>query len=433
MNAEQNVSDAVYRPRCGGQSAISSDWPALLALFFGMFLVLGSWNTFGVFLKYLAKDLAASRGLISGIMSLTWIAYGVAAVPAGLILDRRGPKTVMTAAAFVVGIAYVLSALASSPWQLYLYLGLLLGSAFPVFWVIPAALVSKWFQRKRGLALGLMLSAGGIGQMLVPPLVSFLVDRYGWRPTYIILGVLIWAGCVPLVLFLRRRSGANLVFDNVRASLSGSDEANALRRASLTKWSAAEAVKTRAFWLLFGIWFLLPISAETVIVHVVPYATDTGVEAVAAAFILSALGLTNAASRIMVGSVSDHLGSRQTYAVCLLLVALAVFALVAARGLWASSALAAIFGFGLGGSIPVYVKVVAEFFGPMSSGTVLGLLSCAWASGSALAVWLAGHIFDVTGSYFVAFVIGGALALLALTLVPFLAAPRKAGRAAFAS
>ncbi|MDP6346864.1 MAG: MFS transporter [Dehalococcoidia bacterium] len=411
-------------PRSGEEHTVFYGWVMVAALFLIMFFSLGPWYSFGVFLPYLIGDLETSRALAAGVISVAWIPYGVMGIVAGVMLDKRGPRAVTATGIFIIGLAYLLTSQASAVWHLYLFLGVTLGLGMGVTWVVPTATVSKWFERRRGMALGILLASVGTGQMIMPPLAQFLIGHWSWQTAYIVLGCLIWVGALPLTLLLRRSpEDVGLLPDGAKENARISDLGPVEGDAGGVSWTARQAIRTRPFWLLVGIWLFLPVSIQMIIVHVVGHARDAGIPPELAATLLSVMGLSLFVGRLVIGGVSDRLGSRPTYIGCLLLQLTALLGFIWVQDLWAFYVLMAMFGFSVGGSTPVYTKIAAELFGRGATGAIIGLVSFAWSLGSATGPWLAGRMFDTTGSYSLAFAAGAALVALALVLVLLLHPP----------
>jgi len=141
----------------------------------------------------------------------------------------------------------------------------------------------------------------------------------------------------------------------------------------------------------------------TLMVHIVPYAIDLGISAVVAANILATIGGVSIASKVIMGSASDRIGSKLTFIISFVLISAALSWLVVARELWMLFLLAIIFSFGYGGQAALMAPIVTELFGLRSHGTILGSLEFVWTIGAAVGPLLAGHIFDITGSYQLAF------------------------------
>ncbi len=421
------IADHARRYRSVKKPDIFYGWVVVAALFLIMFFSLGPWYTFGVFLPYLIDELETTSALAAGVISVAWIPYGAMGILAGFILDRRGPRAVTAVGIFVIGLAYLLTSQASAVWHLYLSMGIILGTGMGVTWVVPTATVSKWFEKRRGLALGILLASVGTAQMIMPPLAQFLISHWGWQTAYIVLGGIIWAGALPLTVLLRRSpEDVGLLPDGAGGKAAAKDlEAPPIETTGET-WSAREAMRTQPFWLLVGIWLFLPVSIQMVIVHIVRYARDVGISPELAATVLSSMGLSLFVGRLIIGGISDRWGSRPTYAMCLLLQLAALVGLIWARELWTFYLVMMAFGFSIGGSSPVYTKIAAELFGRGATGAIIGLMAGAWSLGSAVGPWLAGQIFDTTGSYSPAFAIGAALVAAALFLALLLRPPRRA-------
>lgn len=380
-----------------GEGGIYYGWVVTLLFSLVMFGFWGSFYTFGVFFKSMAQDFGWSRAVISGAFGGNMLVQGVLGIAIGVLVDRFGPRGVMAAAGLVTALGLGLMSRVENLWQLYLYYGLLVAVGMSASWVVSVATVSRWVERRRGLALGIMLAGIGAGQMVLPPAFAGLIAVYGWRPAFLAQGV--GLALLSLLTYFLLKSPPP-------AAIAGGGGSPSL--------SLGRAMRTVPFWLLAGIWFLVAIPLQFMIVHIVPFATDLGILPTAAALTLALQGLMVTLSRLGAGTLSDRLGDRRTYLGCLVCQLVAMFGLAGASRLGIFYGGGLLYGFGYGGAGVVYSKVIARVFGLQAIGAIFGVLSLAWYVGAAVGAPLGGLIYDLTASYRLAFLLGGGVMAAAL-------------------
>lgn len=381
-----------------GEAGLYYGWVIAFAMFLVVGLFWGTFYSFGVFFKPLAADFGWGRAVTSGPFALSMLVQGAMGIGAGLLADRFSPRGIIGVGGVITALGYVLMSRISGLWEFYLYFGVLVAAGMSVSYVVPVAVIPRWFEARRGLALGIAMAGVGVGNMVFPPLLTQLIGSHGWRTTYIFLGIGIGIISVLVSLLLRPTP-------TPRAEAGPSRD-----------FSLKAAMATPAFYLLCAIWVLVAMPLQIIVVHLVNYATDVGVSATAAAFALTMMGFTNMLSRIGVGTVSDLLGDKRTYYGCLGIQAIVLLALMKVWGVGGFYAAGLLFGIGYGGGGVVYPKIVAGVFGVRFMGGIIGVLSFAWYVGAAVGAPLAGLIFDLTQSYRGAFLIGG-LAMVVATLL----------------
>ncbi len=378
-------------------------WVITFAMFLVVFLFWGTFYSFGVFFKPLAADFGWGRAATSGPFSLSMLVQGMMGIGAGILADRISPRGIIGVGGVVTAVGYILMSRLTGLLEFYLYFGVLVAAGMSVSYVVPVAVIPRWFEARRGLALGIAMAGVGAGNMVFPPLFTQLIGAHGWRTTYLLLGIGIGVVSVAVSMLLRPAPTPD------QAAVG-----------SPSDFSLKGAMATPAFWLLSAIWILVAMPLQIMVIHLVNYATDVGVSATAAAFALTMMGLANMVSRIGVGSVSDKLGDKTTYYLCLGLQAIALLALMRTWGVMGFCAAGLLFGIGYGGGGVVYPKIVARVFGVHFLGGIVGVLSFAWYVGAAFGAPMAGLIFDATSSYQGAFLVGGLVMVVATVLVSVL-------------
>jgi len=383
----------------------------------------GSYNSFGVFFESLLTDFSWNRATISGALSLSWIMQGVFSIIMGRLTDRVGPRAVLTICGFLIGVGYLLMSQIGTVWQLYLFYGVIIGSGMGGSWVPIASTAARWFVKRRNLMTGIVLTGVGAGTLIVPPVASRLISAYNWPTSYVILGSIVLVS-VTLVAQLLRRDPTQA---GQRPYGKSEEEEQEQEFVPETRpFSLREAVHTRQFWLASGMFFCFGFSVYTIMAHIVLDAGGLGISSVSAANILAILGGISIAGRIVLGSAADRFGNRQVFIIGFILMAAALFWLVPAKEAWGLYLFAAVFGFAFGGCATSESPLVAGLFGLSSHGLILGVMNLlGFTFGAAIGPLIAGHIFDMTSSYQLAFIVSGAVSAAGLILTVLLSPIEK--------
>jgi MFS family permease len=407
-------------------------WVVVAAAFTVLFVAYGVQFSFGVLVKAIGDDLGWSRSTLVLPYAIYVFVYSALSSVAGVATDRIGPRRVVLVGGLLLGTGWASFGAARKLWQVYLTLGLVAGVGMSAAWVPTNATVVRWFSRRRGLAVGIASAGGSAGNLVVPVLVALAVDAAGWRPTVVGLGIIV---AVALVLasrfFVRDPEQLGLGPDGdprLDGHGPGPDTAvgGLMPEPSLT---LAEARRTSAFWVVFGIFAATWLVVFVPFVHGSPHARDLGASAVGASLVLSAIGLGGITGRLGTGPVSDRFGRRPTLAamVTLQVVSFILFATAATPGWLYPPAL--VFGFSYGGAVTCFPALVGDVFGRAHAGTIVGTLFAASGSLGAVGPWLAGWLFDATDSYRAAYLVSAVSNVVALALVGVLRRPETSGAA----
>jgi MFS family permease len=358
--------------------------------------------------------------------------YTVLAPLVGGLIDRFGPRRIILPGIGILFAGLMMCATVKTLWQFYAYYGVFVGiGATSIGIVSYSAILAHWFERKRGLASGIAVSGMGLGTFLLVPLSQVLISSYGWRMTYMIIGGLAVVILFPLNgLFLKHKPHElGLWPDGRKESASGpTDRAGAGKRdAAEGEWTLKKAMQTGPFWALVAFPLLAVIGVYVVLVHNVKFAVDNGIDKMTAASIFALAGMVSSVFRIFWGWLSDRIGREVTYTMGILCIcAGVVFLLMLERpgGRVFLYPFFFFFGMGWGVTAPMFMVTAADLFKGRSFGLIYGMVEGAIGMGAALGTWIAGAIFDRTGSYAWAF--GLALAAFLLScLCMWAAAPRR--------
>ena len=377
--------------------------------------------TFGVFFKPVSAEFGWTRAATSGAFTLYSMFHGALFILTGRITDRFGPKPMLIASGLFFGLGFVLMSTITAIWQLYLYYGVLIAVGMSGGFVPLMSTVARWFIKRRGLMSGLVLAGGGLGQSVFPPLTTWLISEFEWREAYMIFGAGVLVLVVALALLLKRDPG------RVGQVPYGSEPALGEPQAANTQagLTFGQALSTREFWQYFAAIVLAQFGLGMMVVHAVPHGIDLGMDAAAAATVVTTFAGVGVGARVAFGAVTDRIGGRWVMASMCLVLAVALLGMSATRALPAFYALAALFGLGFGGFVSSMSPLAAQLFGVRSHGAIFGVATFGATIGGGLGPLMAGAIFDSRGSYALAFVVTGILCVVAFVSVLLLKVPRS--------
>ncbi len=424
-------------PRQGAPSSPGRLFYGWAILAVGFITVVGGYacrNTFSVFYPAIVEEFGWARGNTALIFSINVLVYGLFAPFAGGLADRFRPRYVLAAGAVIMGLGISLCSLATEKWQFYLLYGVVASIGLSVAgWTPVVALVGNWFVRRRALSMGL-LGAGFGASLMFSYVAQYLISSFGWRSAYLFIGAFAAATIAPLaLLFVRTRpSDKGLYPDGITAEeaarlATARDTDASITTWNRTEWTLGRAARTYQFWLLFFTAFLLMgIVEQIAIAHQVYFYRDAGYDALTAAGFYAIFGVSFVLGNLA-GSISDRIGrERFIIPACFVCAAAAslLFFIRDASQPWLPPVFAATFGMSFG-SIPcVYYAAVADLFHGKHYGRILGTMVLGFALGGTLSPWLAGHLYDTSGSYTSTFVLLVA-SMLATAALVWIVAPRK--------
>jgi len=376
-----------------------------------MVVCFGVQYSFGIFFKSLVAEFGWTRAATSGIFSLYMIVRAVFSVVMGYFSDKRGSRLTVAIGGLSMGLGLLLTSRVNAIWQLYILYGGMGGLGAASFYVPLASTLSKWFTKKRGFVLGIFTAGVGMGAVIFSPLVEFLITTHTWRRSYVILGIITLVVILTSVLILRD-SPQEMGLRPDGAQAKGNSDRGVDHQKSTDKGlTLKDAIIAIPFWIILVIEVINYMSTITPMVHIVPFATDSGISSMVAASQLAVIGGFSILGRLALGAYSDRVGARNLLPVTLIVEAMMLFFLTQTKSAVMLYIFSIIFGFAYGGSVPLVAALTAEYFGLASMGSIFGLISFAGVLGGALGPFVAGFIYDVTTKYTIAFL---ALAILSV-------------------
>jgi MFS family permease len=363
-----------------------------------------------VVLPRIQQDFGIARGDASLPYTLTMIGFGAGGILMGRLADRFGVMMPVVVGAVGLAAGYAMAGLAPNLALFCIAQGLFVGLLGTSATFAPlVADTSRWFDRRRGIALAICMSGNYTAGAFWPPVMQHFIDTVGWRQTYLGMGVFCLVSIVPLALVLRRRPPAL----EVHASGVVVGPATASSRPLGMAPGALLALLSLA-----GVSCCVAMSMPQV--HIVAYCGDLGFGAARGAEMLALMLGMGVVSRLVSGWISDRIGGLRTLLLGSVLQGVALLMFLPSDGLVSLYVVSGMFGLFQGGIVPSYALIVREYFPPQEAGGRVGTVLMATLLGMALGGWMSGAVFDLTGSYRAAFLNGIAWNLLNLSIVGFL-------------
>ena len=402
-------------------------WVIVGAFSLMMAITWGTTGSFGLFVNPLTEDMGWSRTAVSAAASTLLAITFTLGVVWGWLSDRWSVRGVIILCGALIGLGFFLASTVHAIWQLYLFYGVIggigLGGVFPSL----TGLTARWFDRRRGLAIGIGLAGVGVGIVALPPLAEYLTSLSGWRLAFQVFGVVIWGATLSGAVLLREPRS------RVGAEASGTSSSNPRSRGVGSDWRAPDdgapgrpaggramplsmALRTSSFWHLFGMLVVAIMILHTILVHLVPRAIDAGVTSSTAATLLPVLGILSIVGKVAGGALGDRIGHRRVFIASVLLQALMLLFLTSASHLWEFYLFAAAFGLGYGGWATQPYAIATRIFGSQYIGAIAGALQLGAAGGGLIGPTMAGYVFDTTGSYGIAFNVSAGIAMVGILL-----------------
>jgi MFS family permease len=379
-------------------------------------VLLGTRHSFGVFFKSIETEFDLTRGATSAIFSVYMALGACLTVPWGWALDRYGPRITSAAMGVLSFLSLAVTSFTSAFWQLFVTYSLLLAVGTAATYLIQVAVISRWFVRKRGLALGIGGIGSGLGTLIMSPLSAVLISSLGWRQSYLVMaGIVLVLVVVPAMFLKRDPSVLGLEMDGGPAAGESKPENRAVAPGQSS--TLREAMRSRLFWFLWVAYFITAACVYLVSTHLVPRSMDVDISPAVAAGILSVLGVASIAGRVLSGRASDISGRRLIGVVSGAVGAASLLWLVWIGDVWSFYVFGVIFGLAWGGIVTMITAAVGDVFGMKHLGAVMGVISIAWAAGAAVGPVVGGYIYDFCGNYMPAFLFGAVIMAAASILM----------------
>jgi MFS family permease len=389
----------------------------VMGAFFALFAVGIVINSFGVFFKSISSSFGWTRAEISLGASIAIVFSGITSLVAGRLADKFSPRLNAIICGAVGGLGCIILSQTSQLWQLYFGYGILVGIAMAN--VVPiTSLISRRYEKRRGLFIGITLAGGGIGTIISAPIITKLIEIYDWRTSYLILGIAVLIIVAFSGLCLRDPAG------NKAQETKINDSVKEYPNKSL---SFTGSFKFGVFWIIMIAVLCATFVQQVIGIHIIPHITDLGFSPMQAAAVFSIVSIASSIGNFTSGKAVDVLGSRQTLIISFVIMFISLFILIFANMMWLFFAFAALFGIAFGSVTTLRFTLVAEIFGAETQGGITGAMFLLCNIGGAVSPLLAGYLFDISGKYQIGFIIIPAASLIGLAMAVWLRLKKSSG------
>jgi MFS family permease len=386
-------------------------WYIIAALFFATFLAIGSRQGFGVFVKTWEQEWGITTATVSIAASVGWLVNGIAQPFVGRLTDVYGGRRVVVISLIVMSVATIGVAYVTNIYGLIALYGFVI--SFASGGVSPATtgvIVARWFEKKRGIAMAVLIAGGSVGGLVVVPFLSYVLIEFSWQTAYLLVGGLALALGVPLLIVVVRSKPGDMGLEIDGEVPTESGEAKITVRPVGPKFVAKwrDSLSSKPIWQLSIAYFVCGITTASISVHFVRWAISEDITTGTAALAFGVLSGINACGVLVVGLLSDRWQRKNLLGAVYLVRAVAFISLIVLPGPSAIWAFAVIGGMSWLATVPLTASLTADVYGVRNLGTLFGFANMAHQLGGAAAVMLFGWAFTAWGSYDIPFAIGAA-------------------------
>jgi MFS family permease len=370
-------------------------WMIVGVLFLFNALGIGTRQGFGIFVDIWGTEWEVNVSSISLAASIGWLVNGLAAPILGQLSDKYGPKIIMVFCSIFISLSSILVATSFNVFTLSFYYGFLISFATGIGGPV-GILLSKWFSKRRGVAMGAVMAGGSIGSLFFIPLLTFIALNYTWELAWIVMGLFGAIFVVPLSIIILKNDPKDLdSLKNVTVTTSKNNQESG--PLWVDKWSTA--YNTRPMWQLSIGYFVCGITTASISVHFIKWAISENISPSEAALSFGVLSAVNGISVFCSGYFSDMFQRRIILGLVYLTRGVAFLALILLTGKMALWAFAIVGGMSWLATVPLTTALTSEIYGQKKLGSLVGLINMSHQLGGAASVILFGMVYDYFGNY----------------------------------
>lgn len=447
MPQEQQTVEKPGDSSRGVSIPIYYGWIVVAACFVVIAVVSPLMASFSIFYVAVLEEFSWGRGSTAIALSIHLVLLGLASPFAGGLIDKYGPRRVMPIGAIITACALLWLSRSTAKWDFYVAFGVVAAAGSSLLHIVPmTTVISNWFIRNRGTAIGIVTAGSGAGQLVLMPLLQYLISTMGWRRAYLVLGIvtliipptLIWLfvhsrpedrGLTADLEMRRRRKRREVevvveadgkVLDRKKGFVRKGEVVILDKEWAETDWTVGKAVRSFRFWALTLVMAMFAVGFFLISVQLVAYLEDKGYSPIMAASVVGLQGLLNVGGKFMGGLLSDRIGREKTLTLSIAIF-VASIVLLNLGGFFVSAiviyAFAILYGVGYGVALPALMASAADLFQGKHFGSILGIIILGGFTGGALGTWLGGFFFDLTGAYRVNFLMAAVVMFISAALI----------------
>jgi MFS family permease len=400
-------------------------WIVLACFIIGLYTGGIIFYGFTAFIDPLVREFGWSYTEVSFALSLRGIEMSFLSPLVGFLVDRYGPRRLVFWGVITIGLGFFMMSFTQSLWMFYVSFVLIAFGGGGCTAVVFMRVVTSWFHRKVGLALGVMSSGFGASGLIVP-LIVYLIDAFGWRTAVILLGAGTLIVGIPLAFVIRDTPEACGLHPDGRKKDTPVAGSSGKKDEEAADFRFRDALRHRAFLSLAVSEFLRMMAVAALVTHIMPYLNLLHIPRTTAGLITGAIAVLSIFGRFGLGWMADLFDKRIIMVAAFSLLSLGFFFFCYVEIPWVMIVFLIVFPVGFGGTVVLRGAILREYFGRQAFGRLLGIVMGAAAAGGMIGPTLAGFIFDTTGSYHYTWVSLGIASSLSVLLMLFIGPKPKA-------
>lgn len=377
--------------------------------------------TFGMFVVPVTEEFGISRASFNNGVIAFMLGMGIMSPFVGRLLDRFSARKVMVAGAVSFGVAMMLASRSSSLWQMLLLIFVLVSFGSTACGILGAnTVVVRWFERRRGRALGILALCTSVGGFVAQPLAALLIESFGWRDALFLLGLIGMTLMLTMIALAVRNAPTEheAGWREEFSAAAGSDEVSGHAEPETDRtWGGRQLLGNRDFWFLALAIGLLFGADQAVLVSQVAYFQGIGYDLQTTAMLVSIKTISAVGGKLVVGWLADKVDLRLLFTVVASCNVLLMTVYILQPSFWIVVAAVSLLGVAIGGVFPVWTTMMARIFGPRSYGTVMGMMIIIMQPFAVLGLRFIGEVYDRSGSYTPAFAAFIGLVIIAIALI----------------
>lgn len=423
-------------PKADSSGRFFYGWVVLFACFLITTVASGTMMAFGVFITPLADDMGWSHSSLSFAYALSAIVSGLGVLVVGSLEHAHSIRVILFTGTLIHAFGVYMTSTSTSIPMFCLWYGGVAALGRSTFFISTATLMTRWFEKRRGMAMGLTMAGNGIGPFIFSPLVTWLIFEWDWQTAFVVVSVIMVVFLAISCYFISNHPhekgfeayGATPRVTSTVASPGAAAAATHAADSAGSLWK--RVLRIEGFWTLSLINFFCCISHSIPLVHIVGFAQAAGLSAFTSSWVLSIMGITSVIGRIFWGMFADRHGARLTLMLTLFMQGTLVLWLVNTQDPALFFLYAVVWGFGYGGVGTQYGVVAREVFGSRLFSPGYSGQNCFAMVGMAVGGFLGGYLFDISHSYATSWLVSFAAGLVAVLLAMDMAAQGERAKAA---
>jgi len=407
-------------------------WRIVAACFILLFCFGGAgFYSFSIFIKPFEAYFGWARSQIALAGAIFLLMNGTVQPLYGRLCQKIGPKKVLIIGCLTSGVSFFQITLIKSLWSLYLVYAILSLTLSAITFVPVSTLLSVWFERRRGTAIGLAYIGISAGGLVMSPIIGAIIGRFGWQYTFIMLGILMWVLALPVTLLIIKDNPADLGLspdgDPPLAPLSGDTLKAGGSNKSITGegWPLGQALKSGQYWWIVTAFCLVSVGYMGVLQHQVPLISEKGIPYAFATIALGMISAMGGLGKFGLGRLTESIPFKWVMVICFSMQIIGLTLLLNLHSMTTLSLYAIFFGFGMGGVIVLQPLAISRYFGLASFGILLGICQLFHSIGSSMGSFLSGLLYDHFGNYQQALMVYIVLYFIGIAAVFLAGKPRK--------